>query len=590
MDFLLTWDFKTDQALQVTESPQDQPHRQLVLSDRSRARVIDGPQSTLVWLGDLVLPEGYASETRFFDDLKQRFDPQRVLTAGGHFYCFYYHKAEHILYLLTGFAGILPVYYFQTPTKAFISPDPESIIRDSGMHPALSTRFVVEKILFNYPLFQHSLFEDIRLLPSHHMLQLDKALQVKRYFHPESLLKSDPQSIGDSLEPLSRFFRTRLQRYWPDSPFALSFTGGFDGRTLLACAIHDQREFYTYAFGASDSRDLILPAKQARDLHVDFTPIYLDGNEYIKNSLDLGREFIQRSAGTADMARAHYVYGVRKLSRQTPWLVTGNFGSELFRALHLTGEMIAYPTYLIFALHNPDQVVRQIKQSDAYKLLNPSVFKQVEEELRHDLQTFYDGMDPHMTLNQRFYMFVMEEVFRKYFGPEITMQSHYLTNRTPFLDFQFVQKLFSTQLGGIYNDFYEHNPVKRKKGQLLYARIIKDTHPQLYRMRTGKGYTPRDVLHPLGNINLAANALKKKLKPLRDGDDPFCVQKAFFNNLDAFRQSPLDANQFNRPHLDALMKESPESSYKSLLKTWSINWYIRKTTGKWSPININSSY
>jgi hypothetical protein len=589
MDFLLIWDYKSNQALQLTESQKLESTRQLILQDDSRARIVDNLESTLVWLGDLVLPEGYASEARFFHDLGKDFDPKKVLTAGGHFYCLFYQKQKQELHVLTGFAGILPVYYTLTSREVFISSTPERILQASGLKPQISSRFLVEKILFNYPLFQHTLFRDIWLLPCHHMMQLTNTLHVKRYFNPESLLNKEPESIGASLSELSRVFRTRLHRYWPGTNFAMSFTGGFDGRTLLSCALNDNREFITYSFGASDSRDLTLPGQQAGKLNVTFSPFYLDDQEYIGNSLLYGQEFVERSAGMADMARAHYVYGVKKLAQNTSYLVTGNFGSELFRAMHLTGEMIAYPTYLIFALNKPGKVIEEIKKSDAYKALNPLIFEEVEEGLMHDLNTFYEGKWGHLSLNKRFYMFVLEEVFRKYFGPEITMQSKYLINRTPFLDFQFVEELFSSQLAGIYNDFYQHNPVKRKRGQLLYARIIKDTHRQLYRMKTGKGYAPRDVLHPLGNLKLAGNLIKKKLISPTDANDPFCVKKAFVHNLENLRNIPVNQNHFDLNYLNNLVNQKPDSYYKILLKTWSINWYISKVTEKWNIININSS-
>lgn len=576
MDFLLLWDFHSAHPLTIKEDLDTGLSRALIIKDRFRARVVDNSYATIVWLGDFVLPEGYVDEKQYFSDLGKSFDPLKVLSAGGHFYCLYYKKAQRVLYLLTGFAGILPVYYTSLSGKMFVSSHMDHLIASSGIKPQVSHRFVLEKMVFNYPLFQHTVVKDIWMLPTHHLLQLSGSFRVERYFNPGSLIKSDPTPVRKALPGLSHFFQTRLNRYWPNEPFALSFTGGFDGRTLVSCALREHRDFLTYAFGSSDSQDVDLPARQASRLKIPFSPIYLDQPEYLQQSLDDGLELVARSAGSADMARAHYVHAVKWLARDRRYLLTGNFGSELFRAMHLTGEMTAYPTYLIFAGKDPGWVLGKIKASEDYQLLNQPAFREAVEGLMEDVNGLHLAGDSNMTMNQRFYMFVLEEVFRKYFGPEIAMQNHYLTNRTPMLDFQFVKELFSTRLAGIYTDYYQHNPVKRKKGQMWYARVIRDTSRPLYRMTTGKGYAPRYLLHPSGNIPLVWNMLRKKIFANGHSDDLFCVKKAFMSNLEEIQKVPVDANFFDPAYLAALSQELPDHGHKPLLKAFSLNWYIRK--------------
>ena len=548
--------------------------RELYIQDNTRAVVVDNPESTLVWLGDLVLPEGYTGRDAYLQTLAGKFDPARVLIAGGHFYCFFYAKKQKHLTLLTGFAGILPVYYTQTSQKVFISSDMDLILAASRLKPQVSRRFIMEKLIFNYPLFQHTIVRDVWLLPAHHLIRLSASFQMDRYFDPTTLINNNPSSARESLSALSWFFQRRLKRYWPDEPFALSFTGGFDGRTLLACALREHRDFFTYAFGRSGDRDLLLPEKQAPKLKIPFLPIYLDDPRYLKDALHYGLEFVKHSAGTADMARAHYVHAAKTLAQQRTYLLTGNFGSELFRAMHLTGEMTAFPTYLLFAGRTPDEVIKWVKNSADYKLLNHPGYQEAEEELTDDLSKFHYPDDSLLSTNQRFYMFILEEMFRKYFGPEIIMQNHYLINRTPYLDFQFVRELFSTRLAGVHNDFYMHNPVKRKTGQLFYAGTIKDTHRRLYHMKTGKGYAPSDLSHPLGNLALGWNLIRKQLHRNGQPEDPFSVRLAFMNNLDAIKRIPIHPEYFDEDCMSKRVSEIDTASHRPLLKAYSLNWYI----------------
>src|SRR6056297_1938900 len=276
MEFLLKWAFTKPRPFRIKKNPDKDASRELYIPNSTPAEIVDTPESTLVWLGDLVVPEGYADRNHYLQALSGKFDPGRVLIAGGHFYCFFYEKAQERLTLLTGFGGILPVYYTQTREKVFISSNMELIYDASGIQPRISRRFILEKLIFHYPLFQHTLLEDVGLLPAHHLIRLSASLKMERYFQPASLLHETPYSVRESLSELSWFFQRRVNRYWPDKPFALSFTGGFDGRTLLACALKAPRDFLTYAFGRCGASDITLPAKQALRLSIPFLPIYLD--------------------------------------------------------------------------------------------------------------------------------------------------------------------------------------------------------------------------------------------------------------------------------------------------------------------------
>ena len=117
------------------------------------------------------------------------------------------------------------------------------------------------------------------------------------------------------------------------------------------------------------------------------------------------------------------------------------------------------------------------------------------------------GLSP----SQRFYRFVFEELFRKYFGPEVTVQSHFLRNRTPFLTLRFMKALHRTTWAGVHARLFESDKARRMKGQVFYAAYLKHAHPRLYRMRTNKGYAPPDVLEPWRWPLLLAGFMRRRL-------------------------------------------------------------------------------
>ncbi len=83
----------------------------------------------------------------------------------------------------------------------------------------------------------------------------------------------------------------------------------------------------------------------------------------------------------------------------------------------------------------------------------------------------------------------------------MTVQFSYLKNRTPFLIW-ILSGITGTGSAGIHSDFFEHNPVRRYKGQVLYANIIHKAFPLFGQIPTDKGYRPDDLLSLSGRIRI----------------------------------------------------------------------------------------
>ncbi|MFN2337329.1 MAG: hypothetical protein ABR560_10210, partial [Bacteroidales bacterium] len=82
----------------------------------------------------------------------------------------------------------------------------------------------------------------------------------------------------------------------------------------------------------------------------------------------------------------------------------------------------------------------------------------------------------------------------------------------PFLDARFLRELMGTEYAGIHSEFFEENPFRRYKGQLMYAHIIRKAFPALGRFATDKGYAPDDLLSLPGKLRIAKSYLGKRLK------------------------------------------------------------------------------
>ena len=421
-------------------------------------RIDLGPDERIGLLGDPVIRDLSAFPANVLGP-DGRVDGARLFrSVPGHYYWF--HRKGNTIECGSSFGGLLPLYYRDRDGRVDIASSAMDIARARGL-TGDDRSWLLERTLFNYPLF------------------------------------------GRTPWKLCAVFEQECKLMIPARGFALSFTGGFDGRTLLGAARKLGRpDFTTYGFGAPGESDIVLPETQARALGVPYRAILLDDRYVREDALASALTFMDLSGQEGNLGRPHYHYAARLLAGEHTHIVTGNFGSELFRALHAPGEMMT--EHLIDVFSSPDDGwrVRLIAAAG-------SAFAGEAEELADGLAAYLAEVDG-LTPSQRFYRFVFDELFRKYFGPEIVVQSHFLRNRTPFLSLRFVEAVHRTAWAGVHARLFERDRTRRMKGQAFYAAFLCRADPRLYRMPTNKGYAPVDVAERWRLPLLAARSLWKR--------------------------------------------------------------------------------
>jgi hypothetical protein len=199
-----------------------------------------------------------------------------------------------------------------------------------------------------------------------------------------------------------------------------------------------------------------------------------------------------------------------------------------------------------------------MEKSPAFRFFKEGSFDEEWRQLKEQIDDL-PGFNPKyrsLSKNRRFYILVLEEIFRKYFGAEMVNQFKYLRNRTPFLDYNFVRELFRSELAGIHSDFLERNPLKRYKGQLLYSRIISEASPDLGKIVTDKGYRPADLLTIAGVGRVAAGWFGRRLRGSPGASDPNSVLKAWKQNREHWI-GMLASEKYFRPLIPGAGTYSP---------------------------------
>ncbi|GAB4286532.1 MAG: hypothetical protein Kow0068_12130 [Marinilabiliales bacterium] len=448
------------------------------------------------------------------EDIEEKNLPQFLQTRKGHFYLIIYDEKKFTFYLISALFNMLPLFYYENNSSIIVTNKIKLIENIFKLNHKINKKYIVEQFIFNYPLFDSTIFKDIKLCPTNHYIHIAKGkINFIKHTDITSFYVDNPVDYKRAAKKLAPLFINNVKEYLPNNKFYISFTGGFDGRTLVACAHFYRKDFVGFSFGTRKNDDVNIPLKQSEQLGIPFLPIFLDNENYVtREFLETGKELIDLTNGFSNFLYVHFLYSTKLLSGDSSVMLTGYFGSELFRALHLTGAMNSPELISFFRNKDKDRWINDIRNSSKISYMKREVIKNEIEQIIYELDEYKkNNLDRFTTLNQFFYKYVFEEIFRKVFGSHIFAQSYYTNIRTPFLDFEFIKELLKTELAGVNNEFFVQNPLKRWKGQLLYAKIINNTFPTLGEMITQKGYSPKDLLSSFGKLKIIFPFLEKRI-------------------------------------------------------------------------------
>lgn len=495
---------------------------------------------------------------------------------------FYYFIIENDKLLISnGIYGILPIYIYENPPEYIISSDIGLIIRYASKF-TINKKYLLEVNLFNYSFKNSTIYEEIKIIPANTYIVCDNTVNYKNFETSiEDYFCDKVQNHKKIIDDLVDIFISLSKDKILNNSF-ISFTSGFDGRTLVALAKYFNIDFQTFSFGTEKNIDTIIPREQAQTLNLDYFPIYLDNEYYYKQFLEIGKNLIIQNGASTNFLQIHWPYSANFLSnlKISNNIVSGLFGSELFRAIHLSGQFSSPALIDYFSNLENNEWINKIKNSKSLKFLNVSNFQKELTELIDELNE-YKNKIIHLKPNQRFYKYVFEEIFRKFFGIQIIKpQLQYMNIITPYLDFDFIKELFKTDIAGVNNDLFTNNPIKRYKGQLFYAYLLKKVAPDLYTLNTGKGYKPSDLLSFLGKTNITLNYIRKRLKRALNINylDNLGVISSIEFNYNFFKNLKIHTEFYNKDFMDEIFAneswKKDEFLRDKFIETLSLNHYL----------------
>lgn len=487
--------------------------------------------------------------------LFSKYQQSLVKYIKGSFVILFYNNSTEEIFVISDRHNVLPVYIYNKNGLVIISSSVKAIVHTGLVHTNYDRVSLLQQLIFDYMLDDYTLFKEIKRIKPATIYYISRNGERKQeYFQINNLYHEKLLPRMESLDLLAEQLFENVQLYTSDKKKILvSLTGGFDGRTNVAMLRKEPEEFLCYSYGMPNSRQIQVPELIAKKLKINYQPVYCD-SEFEKNYVNLGLKVTEFSNGTAPFTQAVMPYAYSKLNSFSDTILTGLFGSEILRPLHNLGIIINDFSERIFLSNDPKRELNEvINELISLNYFKKSFFEKndIEEFKEFFLQNYIDKFSSYGKII-RFFLFIIEEGIRKYFSQEIQSERVYVSNRFPYFDQDFIDLIYKTTYAGMYNGFLGKSKYKRRKGQLLYAHIMKKYKPELLNIILDRGYEPGDLIKPfpMNYLFIARGVFKTKKYYKKVGNDTFntpvwaqgyiSYTKESFDNSNFFTDKILD--------------------------------------------------
>lgn len=531
----------------------------LETSKKDESRIISVNNTTYCLAGDFIIPEGNMTNIgKYLQDFFSDFEVKKLRESRGNFYLIIINEKEQQVQIMGSMMSIFPVYYYRSHDQIIVSSRADAIIKDGNQQFRINKKYILEHLMFGYGFQDSTLYKDIKLLPANYSIKIKAGtFSYSPHTSVTDYFVSEPIPWRQSVERLSDLFIDRAKDYLPNEPYFTSFTGGLDGRTVLALGLSRGKNMTAYSYGTEFEKDVTIPSSICKKISLPYKPFILDNDYAEKYFFNDAQAANQITEGNLRFSRATYLLMAREISKNSDYMLTGNFGSELMRTFHMPGNMISSIIFDMFESVSDMELAQRIRESPRLRCLAQESHEKELEEITEECIDYRNYHKKTLSLNQRFYRYIFEEVYRKYFGPELILENNFLVNRTPFLDFVFFREVLKSELAGCNAEYKTNNPFDRFKGQALYPHIIRKTYPLLLKDKLDREYSPADFLTVSGKTKIAYGFIIRKLFVDRDRyGQPAYNRIAVKRNIEKLNSNLFDYPFVNKEHADRFFTEN----------------------------------
>lgn len=433
-----------------------------------------------------------------------------LLKVKGEFAIVIHKKKMNEIEVINDHFGLKPIYYGMKDDNYFVSNN-LNLFREIQFE--LNQNAVLEKLIFTYPIGDHTLLKDVNELKGGDVLTINEQNKYvksnfslhKMIFRPK-VKKFSHKKLTDLLN------HSVAQRAYDNDPCICSLTGGFDGRTVISSLLKQKIDFFTYSFGKKNGENTEVPLNVSKNLGIDYRPIYLE-KEYERNYYKFGIEAIYASDGLSSFDRSNYSFAFNKLSEHSNTILSGLVAGEILRPIHLKCDYFNELYYDLIYLGKSFNLGEYIKDSGLEQFINRDWALSLNEKINDSIEQRQELINK-LRNNKNGYLFYLYDLislgFRKFYGNEMHLERFYADNLSPFFDYEIIEYLFNTTYISIFKNAFKKSLLARWKGQMVYANIINNNYSSLGKIPVDRGYPPSYLLNPLKRLLIPKLYLDRK--------------------------------------------------------------------------------
>ena len=446
---------------------------------------------------------------------------------------------------------------------------------------------ITDYFLFNYTLQSRTLIKEIDQLRGGSKLTFsENELLIKKAFDVGTILN---KSREQEEIPMHELFRNNLLGNLNENlPIELALTGGFDNKVSLSVLLESKKKFKAFTFGNKNNPDQIAAHEVAQLFNIPHEQLPIN-DEFLHN-LDTYVSTFIRNAGNAPVIDSLIYYQMVNQKIQKSNMVLGHMGGELIVGPVLISELVITKNCaLILNSTNKNELSASLEKSlKEINLLNFSNLKPEFENYVSNL-TEYSNLD-NTNKNKALLQFLIQETYSKFFGTVFTNLFGRYNVINPYLDLNFLQKLYASPFSFLKKKSFKKSPVGHFFSRRLYPILIKNIYPKVLKSKMDRGYILSDFLKwykfykPV--LNYSKRHLFKKKKAVSLTHDLNHLMIRQFSPK--WEHSKLRKQGFiNEKEIDQILKKHQETKditkteEKNLLKLIALNYLLES-----SDINI----
>jgi hypothetical protein len=420
-------------------------------------------------------------------------DLKNVSNYKGNFVLILINTKKECITIVNSQLGIKHAYYYQSGKDFYVS---SSLNYLRLVNDKIDYNTILQYLLFTYSINGNTFLNEVKFFNPGEILEYSDKLYKSAYYEIRNMFGKITSKF-DITEYIRLFNKSIEQKYFFGENVYASFTGGFDGRTIISYLLKSGKDFNTYSFGKKNGENTFVPQTISEKLDIKYTPVYLD-EDYEKAYVENAIKVINYSDGLSFNERSNYIYSFSELSKSTNHIISGLIGGETLRPVHLRTDYMNQNYYEVFYENTKKDLGSMLKSKYSVELFGFRV-----NDFMEKLKDISDKKKKEITelksnYHYLFYLIdLMQNGFRMYYGTEIHYERYYCENLTPYYDLDLLEYLYSTDYVKIFENAFKHNRVFRWKGQKIYAKIIEANYPLLNIYPVDRGYPPGYLLNPL---------------------------------------------------------------------------------------------